>query len=362
MWPDNRLQDKLNIELPIVQAPMAGASGLDMAIAVSEAGGLGSLACAPMDLPNLRATLTEAGQRTGKPLNINFFAHAAAGADNEADQAWLQRLTPYFQEFGLQPPQTLDAGSIEPFDDERCALVEAFRPTLVSFHFGLPRADLVRRLRAAGIKVLSSATSVAEARWLEQQGCDLIVAQGHEAGGHRGTFMCDDVATQMGSMALVPQIADAVDVPVIAAGGVADGRGIAAAFALGACGVQVGTAYLFTREACISDHYRQALQSEAAKVTAISNVFSGRPARCLVNRMMCEQGVIAPEAPAFPKGFAAIAQLKARAEADGSRDFSPLYCGQAASLGSVTNAAKLTEDLASDAMDCLRRIAGTENK
>jgi nitronate monooxygenase len=359
MWPDNRLLRTVNIEHPIVQAPMAGAGGLEMAIAVSEAGGLGSLACAALDPSALRDLLASAGNRTGRTLNINFFAHPPAGQDKAADTAWAKGLAPFYERFGLHPQQTLDVGSIHPFDDERCQVIETFKPAVVSFHFGLPDADLVARVKAMGAQVMSTATSVEEARWLEQHGCDIIIAQGHEAGGHRGMFLSNDVATQMGGMALVPQIADAVQIPVIAAGGIADGRGISAAFALGASGVQIGTAYLFTKEATLSKTYRRALQSAGSQPTALTNVFSGRPSRCLVNAMMREKGPMAADAPEFPKGFAAMARLAKAAESTGCRDFSAHYCGQAAALGRATTAAALTRELAADASRCFKRL-GTD--
>ncbi len=358
MWPTSQFQHSLNIELPIIQAPMAGSSGLAMAVAVAEAGGLGSLACAAMAPPALRDTLAGAKERTRKPLNVNFFAHVPGSPDDKVDQGWLRRLSPYFETLGLTPPEKLGVGSIIPFGDEHCAVIEASPPAVISFHFGLPSVDLVRRIQAVGAKVMSSATTVAEARWLACQGCDYIIAQGYEAGGHRGMFLSTDVATQVGTLALVPQITDAVDVPVIAAGGIGDGRGIAAAFALGASGVQIGTAYLFTEEASISEGYRAALRLAPSLPTALTNVFSGRPARCLENRLMREQGPLADNASEFPRGFAAAAPLRAAAELHGSRDFSADYCGQAVALGQATSAAQLTKDLAADAISRFRWLAG----
>lgn len=360
MWPESRLQDLFGIDLPIIQAPMAGSSSLEMAVAVSEAGGLGSLACATLDPASLREILTAARRKSRRPINANFFAHDEAKADDQADSAWLRRLSRYFGELGAQPPKSLTSGSIRSFDDARCEVVEEFAPEIVSFHFGLPDQKLVRRLKAVGVKILSSATTVEEARWLADHGCDAVIAQGYEAGGHRGMFLTDDVQTQMGTLSLVPQIADAVDVPVIAAGGIADGRGIAGAFALGASGVQIGTAYLFTEEAAIGDLYRDALRSAQPRHTTLTNVFSGRPTRCLVNRMTREIGPLADDAPAFPKGFSAMAPLRAKAEQQGSRDFSAQYCGQSAGLGHATSASQLTLDLAAEALrrlNCLARPA-----
>lgn len=357
MWPDNRIQEIFNINHPIVQAPMAGSSSLEMAIAVGQAGGLGSLACATLDGPGLRDLLHAAKQAGGMAFNANFFAHVRPVSPPEADQEWLACLDPYFKELDAQPPKNLSEGGITPFDEERCAIVEEFKPAVASFHFGLPDMKIVGRLKAAGIKVMSSATTVAEARWLVERGCDVIIAQGYEAGGHRGMFLSDDITTQIGTFSLVPQIADAVKVPVIAAGGVADGRAIAAALALGASGVQVGTAYLFTEEASLAPLYRETLETSPDYHSALTNVFSGRPARCLVNRTVQELGPMSPHAASFPKGFPALEGIKANAEQDGNRDFSAHYCGQSAALGAPTSTAELTQTLVADAQSRLKYLA-----
>lgn len=355
MWPDNRLCDLFSIEHPIIQAPMAGASDLEMALAVSAAGGLGSLACATLDASGLRDLLAAAQDRTSGPLNVNFFAHTAPADDAERDAAWLRRLTTYYDEFALEVPETLSTGSVQPFDPERCAVVEEFAPAVVSFHFGLPEPALVSRLKAAGCCLISSATTVSEAHWLAANGCDAIIAQGWEAGGHRGMFLTDSLVSQTGTLALVPQVADAVDLPVIATGGIGDARGIVAALALGASAVQLGTAYLFTDEATISPCYRQSLENAAYSETAVCNVISGRPTRVLANRMVSELGLISKDAPAFPKGFAAAGPLRTAAEAIGNREFSAHYCGQAAALGRKTSAYALTCDLAAGALHALTR-------
>ena len=281
MWPDCRLLELLGTELPIIQAPMAGANGSALAAAVSETGGLGSLPCAMLDAAKARAEIGVIRQRTAKPLNVNFFCHQAPQPDAARDAAWRERLAGYYRELDLDPTAEAPAVNRAPFDESMCALVEDLRPAVVSFHFGLPEPALLSRVKAAGCKVLSSATTVAEACWLEDHGCDAVIAQGFEAGGHRGMFLTDKVASQVGTMALVPQVVDAVNVPVIAAGGIGDGRGIAAAFALGAAGVQLGTAYLFTPESLINDLHRAALHSAGDDKTALTNLFSGRPARGL---------------------------------------------------------------------------------
>ena len=357
MWPNRRLLDLLGIELPIVQAPMAGANGAAMAIAVSEAGGLGSLPCAMLDPAKVRAEIGVIRQQTTRPFNVNFFCHTPPEPDPQREAVWRETLAGYYAEFGLDPAATAPAASRAPFDEAMCEIVEDLKPEVVSFHFGLPARALLDRVKAAGSRVLASATTVAEARWLDERGCDGIIAQGFEAGGHRGMFLSDDVATQVGTLALVPQVVDAVRVPVIASGGIGDGRGIAAAFALGAAGAQVGTAYLFTPESTISDLHRAALHAPDTDATAVTNLFSGRPARGLVNRLMREIGPLSEAAPAFPTAGSALAPLKARAEAAGLSDFSNLWSGQAAGLGRDLGAGELTRRLAEDAARHLRALA-----
>ena len=225
-------------------------------------------------------------------------------------------------------------------------MLSEFKPAVVSFHFGLPSSALIERVRAWGGKIISSATTVDEARWLEDHGVDAIIAQGVEAGGHRGIFLSDDLTTQAGTFALLPQMVKAVKVPVIAAGGIADAQGIKAAMALGAAGVQIGTAYMLCPEATTSAVHRAALKGLGARHTALTNLFTGRPARGIVNRVIREMGAINSSAPAFPLATAAIAPLRAKAEAQGSGDFSPLWSGQNASGCKEIPAAELTRELA----------------
>ncbi len=358
MWPDRRIQDLFGIELPIVQAPMAGPSWAEMAIGVGRAGGLGSLPCALISPQQAReqialiradATATSAGHR---PLNLNFFCHRAAPEDAAREAGWRARLSEYYREYGLDPAMPVVSSTRAPFDETWCALVEEARPEVVSFHFGLPAPDLLERVRATGARILSSATTVAEARWLEARGCDAIIAQGAEAGGHRGLFLGADneISTQVGLFALLPQVVDAVRVPVIAAGGIADARGIVAAFALGAAAVQIGTAYLFCPEARISPLHRAALQAARDDGTALTNVFTGRPARSIVNRLVREAGPISPLAPAFPAAGGALAPLREAAEARGEDGFMSLWSGQAAALGRPMSAQELTQRLADEAL------------
>ncbi len=351
IWPDRRILDLFDIELPIIQAPMAGPGTAELAIAVSDAGGLGSLPCAQLSLDQTRAALEQIGPSASRRLNLNFFCHTPPAADTARGANWQARLAPYYVELGLDPKAPLPATVRRPFDGEFCTLVEKYRPTVVSFHFGLPEQGLMKRVKAAGAKVISSATTVAEACWLEEHGCDAVIAMGLEAGGHRGNFLAQDMARQIGTFALVPQVADAVQVPVIAAGGIADARGIVAAFALGAAAAQIGTAYLFCPEAKLPAVHLEALAGAGDADTMLTNVFTGRPARGIVNRLMREQGPLSPFTPPFPSAATALAPLKSRAEAQGRVDFSNLWSGQAARLAPrFMPAGQLTRLLAQQAL------------
>ena len=353
---DRRFLDLVGIEIPIVQAPMAGSVSSEMVVAVSEAGGLGSLPCAMLNAEQIRTELGIIRRRTARPINVNFFCHAPPQRDARREAAWKERLTPYYAELGIDPDAQPSGSARAPFDDAMCDAVLEFRPEVVSFHFGLPDQRLLRRVKESGAKVLSSATSVAEARALEAQGCDAIIAQGYEAGGHRGMFLTDDIASQAGTMALVPQVVDAVGVPVIAAGGIGDGRGIVAALALGAAAVQIGTAYLFCPEAKVGAAHRAALKGANESATVLTNVFTGRPARGIVNRIVREVGPMSQDAPAFPLAATGVGPLRSKDEAAGSGDFTPLWSGQAAALGRELPAGELTRTLASDASERLAAL------
>jgi nitronate monooxygenase len=340
------LRSVLGTEFPIIQAPMAGVQGSDLAVAVSNAGGLGSLPCAMLSADGMRKELSALRTRTKNPYNVNFFCHTQPEPDAAREAAWRAALAPYYHEFGLDIHAIPASAGRAAFNSAAADVLEEFRPAVVSFHFGLPPAELLDRVRGWGSKVLSTATTVAEARWLEERGVDAIIAQGVEAGGHRGMFLSRDIDTQVGTLALVPQIVAAVKVPVIAAGGIADARGVRAAMALGAGGVQVGTAYLLCTESTTSAVHRAALKSEAARQTALTNVFSGAPARGIVNRLMRELGPMSGVAPSFPLAGGAISPLRAKAESQGSGDFSPLWSGQNATGCKEVPAAELTRALA----------------
>lgn len=340
------LQELLGSELPLIQAPMAGSQGHRLAAAVCEAGGLGSIPCAMLSSAALRQELQAMRELTERPFNLNFFSHVPPEPDTAREAGWREALAPYYAELGVDPANITSGPGRLPFNDEAAAMVEEFRPAVVSFHFGLPDETLLQRVLRSGAKILSSATTLDEALWLQERGVDAVIAQGLEAGGHRGHFLDHDLSRQLGTFALLPQLVDALDVPVIAAGGISDARGVAAAMALGAAGVQVGSAYLLCPEATTSAIHRAALQSPAARHTALTNLFSGRPARGIVNRLMREMGPLSTQAPAFPLATAAIAPLRAAAEAQGSGDFSPLWAGQHVASCRPMPAAELTRELA----------------
>lgn len=321
----------IDARLPLIQAPMAGIQDAALAIAVDAAGAVGSLPAAMLSPEQLATELQKLKAAVGSRFNVNFFAHVEPAPDAEAEARWRAALAPYYAEFGIDPANIRTGPGRAPFSQAIADIVEPFRPDIVSFHFGLPPDDLLARVKTWGSRILSSATTVDEARWLEAKGVDAIIAQGLEAGGHRGHFLSHDLTRQQGTFALLPQIVQAVKVPVIAAGGIATAEGVAAAIAMGAAAAQVGTAFMLCDEAKTSILHRAALQSEAARHTALTNLFTGRPARGIVNRLMRELGPIGAAAPAFPMAASALAPLRAAAEAKGSVDFSPLWSGQNAS-------------------------------
>lgn len=334
------------IELPIIQAPMAGVQGSALAIAVSQAGALGSLPCAMLSLEALDTALTHIRTQTAKPINVNFFCHHEPEPQAAKQAAWLNQLAPYFSELGVNPDSQAVGAQRAPYTSTQAEVLAKFKPEVVSFHFGLPNEDLLLEIKSWGSKIISTATTVEEALWLEARGADAIIAQGLEAGGHRGHFLSDDLTEQLGTFSLLPQIIAAVDIPVIAAGGIVDAKTVRAAMAMGASAVQVGTAYLLCPECTTSDIHRAALQSEAAQHTALTNLFTGRPARGIMNRFMAELGPINNAAPDFPLASSAVAVLRSAAEQQGFGDFSPLWCGQNATGCQAIPAAELTRQLA----------------
>lgn len=336
--------DRLGLSAPIIQAPMAGVQNHRLAAAVCQAGGLGSLPAAMLSPTDLQTQLSALCEATARPYNVNFFCHTPPAPDTSREAAWQDLLQPYGEALGLGATPPASGPGRVPFNHEAADVLASFRPAVVSFHFGLPAPDLVQRVKRWGSLIFSSATTVDEALWLQAHGADAIIAQGLEAGGHRGMFLTEDLSTQMGTMALLPQIVQAVTVPVIAAGGLAGAAGVRAAKALGAAAVQLGSAYLCSDEASTSALHRAALLSPAARHTALTNVFTGRPARGIVNRVMRELGPISPTAPAFPLATAAMAPLRAAAEAQGSSDFTPLWAGQNTAHLRAASAADITQE------------------
>jgi nitronate monooxygenase len=340
MWPRTDLLDLLGIRHPIIQAPMSTYDGAQLVAAVSNAGALGSLGCCALPTQTARDHIQDIRRATNRPFSLNFFAHSAPRIDADAARRVRERLSAYYHEF--------DLGALPRFDEERLQLVLDLRPPVVSFHFGLPSADMLQRVKQTGAIVLSSATTVAEARRLEAAGVDAIIAQGFEAGGHRGNFTAGDGAGLIGTMALVPQVVDAVRIPVIAAGGIADGRGIAAAFALGASGVQLGTAFLGCPEATVSAAHREALHRAADEDTRLTRVFTGRPARALRNRLIDE--LDNEESLDFPTQASLIGPLFTRAA------FLPFWAGQSAPLIRDLPAAELIDTLVAESRERLPRM------
>ena len=365
MWPDRRVIDLFGIEHPLILAPMTGVGTVSLAASVCAAGGLGSMSCATLQPERTAQTIKQLREATKKPININFYCHAEAKGDAQREQAWRDRLSRYYLELGAGDEPPLSQFNIAPFDSAMCDVVEAGRPEVVSFHFGLPEPALLARVKAAGCRVMSSATTVEEALWLEAYGVDVIIAQGNEAGGHRGTFLGHDPsavsASQPGILALVPQVVDAVKVPVVAAGGIADARGIAAAFALGAAGVQIGTGYLRCPEAGTSNFHRNAIGQAHVDSTVLSNIFTGRPARVLSSRLTRELGAMSDATPDFPLPLRALLPLTSLAEKRAINDFTPLWSGEAAALARNLPAQRLTVELAKGAIERFRQLGRDAN-
>ena len=334
---------------PLIQAPMAGVQDSALAVAVSRAGALGSLPAAMLDAAGLDRELQRLNQelgRNGLPYCVNFFCHTPPTPDTQREAAWRQMLAPYGAQWGVDLAQPVAAPQRQPFHAELADVLAAARPPVVSFHFGLPAPDLLDRVKAWGAVVLSSATTVDEALWLQARGVDAVIAQGLEAGGHRGHFLRPDhdLGGQLPLLRLLPALREALGLPLVAAGGLATADAVAATLASGADAVQVGTAFLLCDEAKTPPLHRQAL-ARAAQVmvkaancdsgqppvhdaTALTRLFTGRPARGLVNRLMREVDPMSPTAPAFPLAGAGLALLRSKAEAAGQDDFSPLWSGE----------------------------------
>lgn len=318
----------LGTRFPIIQAPMAGVQDASLAAAVCNAGGLGSLPCAMLSPDALEAEVARLAGMTGGPYNLNFFCHTPAKVTAQQQAEWQSTLAGFFNEMDISPPEPSDGPAREPFGERAFAALERFKPAVVSFHFGLPRPDWVEQIKRWGSKIISTATTVEEARWLAENGADAIIAQGVEAGGHRGCFLTEDMSTQRETLSLVPLICAEISLPVIAAGGIAGPEDVRAMMALGAEAVQVGTTFLLCPEAKTTPLHRAALASDDARHTALTNVFTGRPARSIVNRLIREVGPMTSSAPPFPSAASAVSALRQAAEPAGNSDFTPLWCGK----------------------------------
>ncbi|WP_415897680.1 NAD(P)H-dependent flavin oxidoreductase [Neptuniibacter sp. QD72_48] len=320
------MNEMLGVDVSIIQAPMAGVQDWRLAAAVSDAGGLGSIPCGMLSTEQICAEIEQFIAYTNRPFNLNFFCHQVPSVSDQEIAAWIDQLSPYYQEAGLEPEYSAKASRM-PFSKEAADAIEKYAPPVMSFHFGLPEPDLLARVKAWGATVLSSATTVEEGIWLAENGADVVIAQGVEAGGHRGMFLTKDLETQLDTKTLVAKLSAELSIPVIAAGGIADQSDIKDMLGLGAQGVQIGTTYLLCDEAKTSDIHRGMLQRTDIP-TAITNLFSGRPARGIRNRVMQDLGDWSEVALAFPFSTQAITPLRSYAESKGLGDFTPLWSGE----------------------------------
>ena len=344
------LLSAIGITVPIVQSPMAGVSSPAMAAAVSNSGGLGSLGVGAMNVAKAREAIHAFRQLSDGPLNVNVFVHQPAHADEAKQAAWIARLAPEFKRFGATPPSALqEIYTSFLVDDAMLAMLVGERPQVVSFHFGLPRPDQVKALHDAGVYLMASATNIHEAKALEAADIDAIVAQGYEAGGHRGVFDPDAEDSALGTFALTRLLVENVRVPVIAAGGIMDGAGIAAALKLGAAAAQLGTAFVVTDESLADAGYRKAMASDAANATVMTRAVSGRPARSLAS-LFTQLGatVHAVDIPDYPISYDAGKALNAAGRAAGETGYGAHWAGQGAPLARPMPAQELMRTLVNE--------------
>ncbi|MBP3956557.1 nitronate monooxygenase [Gemmata sp. G18] len=360
----NQLLSMLGIRLPIIQAPMAGVSTPEMAAAVSNAGGLGSIGVGNVDAGGARAMIAAVRARTAGPLNVNLFCHAPAVSNPAREADWLTQLGPHFTRFGATPPGALREiykSFVE--DDEMLAMLLAERPAVVSFHFGLPSADRIRALKQAGIRLLASATNLAEAHAIRDAGIDAVVAQGYEAGGHRGVFDPHAPDERLGTMALTRLLVTNLSLPVIAAGGIMDGAGIAAALALGAEAAQLGTAFVLCPESAADLGYRRAMTERPTRSTIVTSAISGRPARSLSNRFTALGEELGRDGvPDYPIAYDAGKALHAAAKSTGEYGYGAQWAGQGAGLAREKPAGELVELLWQEARGAIARMTLIENQ
>jgi nitronate monooxygenase len=344
------LFSKLGIRIPIIQAPMAGVSTVKLAAAVCEAGALGSVPLGTSTAQQAMTQIAEMRALTDKPFNVNVFCHRPAQANAEREARWLAHLRPHFDKLGVAPPERLKEIYKSFVEDE--AMLEVFlsqRPAIVSFHFGLPPQRYIEALKAAGIILMASATTPAEARLIEQAGIDVIVAQGVEAGGHRGVFDPEQGDAGIGTFALVRLLAKSSSLPIVAAGGIMDGQGIAAAMALGATAVQLGTAFVLCPESSANAYYRSLFKSEQVHRTELTAAISGRSARGFMNRFVTDIGASGhPPIPDYPTAYDAAKALSAAAAQKGVQDYAVTWAGQGAALARELPARDLINVLAEE--------------
>jgi nitronate monooxygenase len=355
----NLLLEKLRISLPIIQAPMAGTSTPAMAAAVSNAGGLGSLGVGATDAAGAREMIVNVRAASNRAFNVNLFCHKPAVPDAAREAGWIERLRPVFAQYGAEPSRQLREIYKSFVDnDEMLEMLLAERPAVASFHFGLPSADRIAALRDAGIFLLASATNLDDARAAEAAGVGAVVAQGYEAGGHRGVFDEDAPDEKLGTMALTRLLVRELKIPVVAAGGIMDGAGIAAALVLGASAVQMGTAFVACPESTADEAYRAALLSAGAGRTSMTRAISGRPARSLANKFTAIGETVSPDRIAgYPMAYDAGKQLNAAAKARGETGFGAQWAGQAAPLARALPAAELVAQLKAEMDAALKQVA-----
>jgi nitronate monooxygenase len=346
------LTERLNIRWPILQAPMGWLSTPTLAAAVSNAGGLGGIGMWGCSAEDAERRIAGFRQQSGGSLNVNYPLWPEPEITADVADPMRNRLQAHYDAKGLGPVPEPEGAASE-VSPEHLAMVLRAKPQMVSFHFGLPKQEVVDAIKSAGIFVISSATTAAEARMLEQRGVDAVIAQGTEAGGHRGTFTGVDMSMQPGLFALLPQVVDAVRVPVIAAGGIADGRTVAAAFVLGASGVQLGTAFLRCEEANVLDAHRAALREATDACTIVTDTITGRPARYIRNRLTDDLIASGLKPAAFPAQLSLTAPLGAT----GDRELAALFAGQSAALARDTTAAELVRSLAEETTRRLRAMS-----
>ncbi len=347
VWSQNNFTKALNIKYPIIQAPMASAASIELASEVSNAGGLGSLGLSYHKIENILPDYKKILSKTNHSINLNFMTHKEPSKNDIKAKKYMNEVKKYYEEYKVAEIPNL-INTTETFNKEHLELLLEMNPKIVSFHFGLPQQDYIQSIKNQNIYIISSATTVKEAKILEDSGADAIIAQGYEAGGHRGTFASSYKEGEIGLFSLLPQVVEATSVPVIAAGGIANGKGIAAALMLGAQGVQIGTAFLSCPEASVHPLWKDAISNASTRDTRITSAFTGRPARGIVNRLVIDMENKNDIIPDFPTVGSVIKPLANIAATNGKDDFLSLWAGQSAPMNRNISASELIELLAEE--------------